>query len=186
MKGLAQKAFEDYLKQKEEQEKVINWELKKEEWTKEIDTFLEQIKCYFKKYKDSGVVIYEQPLNINEEYIGSYSTKKLIVKFNNDTVIFTPVGRNIIGAKGRVDMEGKAGKVKFVLVGENSQSPQIITTTITNEQEQKEYDEKMRKMDEIAKQEKNAWKISTPPPKIKYLELTEDSFFNALMEVING
>lgn len=182
MKGLAQKAFEDYLKQKEEQEKVINWEIKKEEWTKEIDTFLEQIKRYFKKYKGSGVVIYEQPLNINEEYIGSYVTKKLIVKFNNDTVIFTPVGRNIIGAKGRLDMDGKAGKVKFVLVEKNIQSPQIVTT-ISDGLAQKAV---MSKLEKSENQEKNIWKISTPPPKIKYLELTEDSFFNALMEVING
>lgn len=181
MKGLAQKAFEDYLKQKEKQQNVINWELKKEEWTKEIDTFLEQIKGYFEKYKDS-VVIHEEALNINEEYIGSYVTKKLIAKFNNDTVTFTPVGRNIIGAKGRIDMDGKAGKVKFVLVEENVHSPQIITT-ITDGLAQKEI---TSKLEESENQEKNIWKISTPPPKIKYLELTEDSFFDALMEVING
>ena len=183
---MGKEKFEEYLKtQQNTQDKTIDWELKKEEWIKEVETFLEQIKCYFENYKES-VVINEQSLTINEEYLGSYTSKKLIVRFNNDTVTFTPIGRNIIGAKGRVDMEGKAGKVKFVLVGENSQSPQIITTTITNEQEQKEYDEKMRKMDEIAKQEKNAWKISTPPPKIKYIELDENSFFDALMEVING
>lgn len=183
---MGKEKFEEYLKsQQNTQDKTIDWELKKEEWIKEIDTFLEQIKSYFEKYRDS-VVIHEQSLTINEEYLGAYEIKKLIVKFNNDTVTFTPIGRNIIGAKGRVDMEGKAGKVKFVLVGENSQSPQIMTTIITNEQEQKEYETKIKKMDEIANQEKNTWKISTPPPKIKYIELDENSFFDALMEVING
>ena len=30
------------------------------------------------------------------------------------------------------------------------------------------------------------WKIITPPPHIDYLEITEESFFEALMEIING
>ncbi len=167
---MGKEKFEEYLKsQKATKNETINWELKKEEWLKEIDTFLKQIKHYFEKYKES-IIIHEQPLTINEEYLGAYTSNKLIVRFNNDTVTFTPIGRNIIGAKGRVDMEGKVGKVKFVLVGENSQSPQIMTASIINEQ----------------KQEKNSWKISTPPPKIKYIELDENSFFDALMEVING
>lgn len=29
------------------------------------------------------------------------------------------------------------------------------------------------------------WKIATPPPRIKYIEVNEDSFFDLLMEVIN-
>ena len=30
------------------------------------------------------------------------------------------------------------------------------------------------------------WKITTPPPRIKYIDINEESFFSALMEVING
>lgn len=183
---MGKEKFEEYLKfQQNTQEKIINWEIKKEEWLKEVDAFLDQIKAYFEKYKDS-VDITEHPLSLNEEYLGAYETKKLVVHFNNGTVTFTPMGRNVIGAKGRVDMEGKDGKVKFVLVGENAQAPQIMTTVITNDQEQKQHDEKMKRLDEKEKQEKNTWKISTPPPKIRYLELNEESFFDALMEVING
>ncbi len=82
---------------------------------------------------------------INEEYLGSYETKKLILNFNSDTVIFTPVGRNIIGARGRIDMEGKAGKVKFVLVGEGAMSPNIIASIITSKQEQEEHEKSLIK-----------------------------------------
>jgi len=31
-----------------------------------------------------------------------------------------------------------------------------------------------------------AWKIATPPPRIKYIEVNAESFFDALMEVINA
>ncbi len=30
------------------------------------------------------------------------------------------------------------------------------------------------------------WKIATPPPNIKYINLDEETFFDALMEVIDG
>lgn len=183
---MGKEKFEEYLKsQQNMKNEPIDWELKKEEWVKDIEVLLNQIKGYFEKYKDN-VSLEEQILSINEEYLGIYATKKLIIKFNNDTVTFTPIGRNIIGAKGRIDMEGKAGKVKFVLVGEHSSSPKITMTIISNKQEQEAYEQKIKEQEEIEKQEKDVWKISTPLPKIKYLELNEDSFFDALMEVING
>lgn len=180
---MGRKNFEEYLEsQKDTNKNDINWDLKKEEWIEEVNSFLKQIGNYFTNYKDN-VVINEQSFTINEEYLGSYEIKKLILNFNSDTVIFTPVGRNIIGARGRIDMEGKAGKVKFVLVGEETQSPNIISSIITSKQEQEEHEKSLIK---TTNKEKNIWKIATPPPKIKYLELNEDSFFDALMEVING
>lgn len=184
---MGKEKFEEYLKsqKKNEEEISIDWKERKEQWIKSIDEYFTQVESYFTKYEDS-VIIEEKKYSINEEYLGSYETKKLIVKFNNDTVTFTPVGRNVIGAKGRIDMEGKAGVVKFVLVGENTQTPHISTSIITNVQEQQEFDDKMKKLDKMARQEKSVWKISTPPPKIKYIEFNEDSFFDALMEIING
>jgi hypothetical protein len=182
---MGKEKFEEYLKtQQNTQDKTIDWELKKEEWIKEVETFLEQIKYYFEKYKD--IVIHKQLLTINEEYLGSYKTNKLIVKFNNDTVTFTPIGRNIIGAKGRIDMEGKAGKVKFVLVKESMKEPQVLMKVFYDENKLSEHIEEQNQNNKKMKKEKDVWKISTPPPKIKYLELNEDSFFDALMEVING
>jgi len=184
--GMGKEKFEEYLDTQEKTEEVvIDWALKKEQWIKEVNAFLSQTKGYLGKYKDR-VNMTEQDHMINEEYLGTYSTRKLIVKFNHDTVVFTPVGRNVIGAKGRIDMEGKAGTVKFVLVGEDSKTPQILTAIITNEEDQKEYDNQIKKLSEVSKLGKNVWKIATPPPKIQYLELNEDSFFDALMEVING
>ena len=66
-------------------------------------------------------------------------------------------------------MEGKAGKVKFLLTDKNSTKTKVQI-----------YQGKP------AKNIKWAWKISTPPPAVQLLELNEESFFDALMEVING
>jgi hypothetical protein len=31
-----------------------------------------------------------------------------------------------------------------------------------------------------------AWKISTPPPEMKFIELTQEAFFEMVLEVANG
>lgn len=183
---MGKEKFEEYLKSQEKKpEKAIDWEIEKKDWIKDVENFSNQVKNYFQKYEDK-VSIEEKPLSINEEYLGAYVTKKLIIKFNNDTVTFTPIGRNIIGAKGRIDMEGKAGRVKFVLVKESMKEPQILMKVFYDESKLDKDIEEQNKNNKEKKKEKDVWKISTPPPKIKYLELNEDSFFDALMEVING
>jgi hypothetical protein len=61
-------------------------------------------------------------------------------------------------------MNSSAGEVKFVLVEKDSKG--INTQAPEKSAEWK-------------------WKISTTPPLIKFIELNEDSFSDALMEVLN-
>jgi hypothetical protein len=107
------------------------------------------------------------PYRLNEEYLGNYETKKRHLKIASQEVVFIPIGTRLFGSKGRIDMEGSAGKVKFLLTDKNSTIPSA----------------------KIQICEENVdwvWKIATPPPTIQLLELNEESFFDALMEVING
>ena len=53
---------------------------------------------------------------ISEDPIGSYPVEEMHIQIKNKEVVLDPIGTNIIGAKGRVDMKGSAGIVKFVLV----------------------------------------------------------------------
>ena len=73
----------------------------------------------------------------------------------NTRIVFTPIGRIILGTLGRIDMSSDFGSVRFVVVSNDSNTKLI-------------------------------WKIITPPPQVLYLEVNEESFFEALMEIING
>ena len=64
--------------------------------------------------------------------------------------------------------------------------PQVLMKVFYDENKLSEHIEEQNQNNKKMKKEKDVWKISTPPPKIKYLELNENSFFDALMEVING
>lgn len=90
-----------------------------------------------------------------------------------------PIGTNLIGAKGRVDLIGKNGTIRFVLVNKNSSGPKIkVNIWIEGEEPPKQ--------EEVSKILEWEWKISTPPPRIKYIEFNQETFLSALMEVVGG
>ena len=72
------------------------------------------------------------------------------------------------------------GQVKLVLVPASSTGVQI---KVQIEQGGKS-EEEIQKSKEDNGQEEMVWKIATPPPSIKYIELDADSFSDALLEVI--
>ncbi|MCK4257599.1 MAG: hypothetical protein KAX49_01390 [Halanaerobiales bacterium] len=174
--------LEKFLKknaEREEQEQ-IDWEKEKQTWLSEIDKFYEKIQGWLSDYEEKGLLKLELvKYTMREEYLGQYETKKMYIVISGQKVEIEPVGRIIIGAQGRIDMIGKYGKVKFVLVGENSKGP-IIKVKISSNPD-------FDKQDETSPKEvKLDWKIATLAPNIQFLTLNADSFSDALLEVING
>lgn len=177
--------FEKFLKEEDTEAIKIDWNKEKDCFIKEIENFYSQVNEFVEPYKEK-IRIHNEDYTINEDYLGSYQTIKMILHIKNNDIVFTPIGTNLIGAWGRIDMEGKNGVVKFVLVPKNSSSPKIETTILLTREDKKEW---QKKQDEISKNNKEAdkvWKISTPPPNIRYISLSQETFIDALMEVING
>ncbi len=111
-------SFEGFLKKKkeEEQENKINWEERKNKWLISINQLYDNIKTWLKPFEEQGLVIIktEKTININEEYIGQYSTNRLDIYLGNDIVSLTPKGTLIIGSNGRIDMNGSKGEVMLI------------------------------------------------------------------------
>jgi hypothetical protein len=157
-------------------DKAIDWNAERDQWLKYLSDFYKKVDDFLKEYVEDGRVAckYTQQ-EIFEEYIGSYSAKALNIELGSHKLKLEPIGTNIIGgAKGRVDLIGANGKVKFVLVNKNASTPKI-NVWIKGEQPPKE--ETKIEWD---------WKIATPPPRIHYINLEQDTFLNALMEVVGG
>jgi hypothetical protein len=182
---MSKKDFQEYIKKSQARAgegPEIDWGKKRDEWLDYLKQFYQQIQAFLKDYAESGDLSIEfHEKSINEELIGEYKADSMTVKLKGDEVVFDPIGTNLIGAKGRVDMKGSAGTVKFVLVNKHSSGPRFRLTIQVSGEPVKE-EEKESADHEIEWD----WKIATPPPRIKYIELDEDSFFDSLMEAING
>ena len=157
---------------------TVDWEAELDEWKKYLHTFHKQVEGYLQPYIASGQIKLEREnIDIHEENIGTYEVDTLNITVGNQTITLTPIGTNLIGAKGRIDMVGSNGTVIFILVPKDANNPKISVQIRSQNEPQKTQQQTTSTW---------TWKISTPPPRISYLELEEESFQAALMEVVNG
>jgi hypothetical protein len=164
------KQFEKFLEQEAEEEEssVIDYEQEKKEWLTKIDEFYALIQEFIGAYLKQGKITQEwKIIQLQEDYFGEYDVKQLMLKIGKKRLIFKPIGRFLIGFnRGRIDLLSDIGTVRFVLLPKDLESPQVTDFNHSNA--------------------KWCWKIATSPPKVSYLELTEQSFFESLIEVVNA
>lgn len=178
---MKRKTFDEFVNRQATRAKEEPFERKKElaQWKDYLNKFYSVVEGFLQKYVDEKKVLLNyKSQSMDEEFIGPYEVKNLTVLIGAAQIQFKPIGTMLIGAKGRVDMTGPRGIVKFLLVDKDSSMPRVSVRVWIKgtEPPQKLPVNKVEW----------TWKISTPPPKIEYMELREETFFTAMMEVVNG
>ena len=178
-------SFDEFINQqvaKREAEPPVDPDEARRQWKQDLEQFNGMVEEFLREYIDQKKVSLSKiTKNMNEEIIGNYEADSLVIEIGTSKVYFDPVGRYVIGAKGRVDMSGPHGTVKFLLVPKDASAPRIGVRRVSITEERPPESELIQ-----AVQEPWVWKIGTPPPKSKYIELEKESFHTAVMEVVNG
>jgi hypothetical protein len=158
-----------------------DWLKERNDWLGHLNDLYDRAELFLADYIRTGEIkLHYRDIELNEENIGSYSARQMILKIGRQEILMTPIGTLLIGAKGRVDVVGPAGRARLVLVNSKASGPTTkVTISIGGKPDQStpEAEPKEIKWD---------WKIATSPPTIQYIELTQESLFRALMEVANG
>jgi len=177
---MTNKDFDAFVaRQMPKKESKVDWTKQREEWLGYLSNFYQQVEEFLDDYVKNGhISINSGVKSIIEEGIGEYEVKTATIKIGTSEIKLEPIGTNVIGAKGRVDMNGSNGTVRFVLVDQDASEPKI-SVQIWAEGEKPQQPAKLKEV-------KLAWKISTPPPYIKYMELNSESFRESIMAVANG
>ena len=115
----------------------INWEKNKNEWIDSVNHLFEIVQDdWFLELKDEGLLkIKTLPIYITEEHIGKYSIDKMEIIYATGSIIFEPIGRNIIGGIGRIDLylKGEFGKGRMlILFRENNQDNWFLVSKKTS------------------------------------------------------
>ena len=176
-------SFDDFVNQQHtmagDTERSVDWPRQLDEWKRFLEQFNDLVKEFLREYIEQGKMRIEYVAKqIHEQYIGRYEVQAISIVIGNNKVYLDPIGTNLIAAKGRVDMNGPSGTVRFVLVPKDSNAPAIRVRI---------HDGVGPIHDEVPQEVTEwTWKISTPPPQIRYIELEEELFRDAVMEVVNG
>lgn len=156
------------------------WDSERDEWLLYLDRLYSTVEKYLKPYVDGGTIqISRREISLNEENIGQYQANEMVIRIGRQEVVFKPIGTLLIGTKGRVDVEGAAGKARLVLTDKNATKPEIRVTIKRGDRVSSSAKEPVTAVDWT-------WKIATNPPQISYLELSEAALFDLVMEVSNG
>ncbi len=169
--------FDEFIKRETKNEEYLSKKrsIQLKEWLNNIERLYDMLKDFLEEYIQAGEVkINEEDISITEEFLGTYAARKMVVYLGNlgKYIEFLPIGACVIAAYGRVDMIGKNGTVRIVLVDSELDSPRI-SVTITNDAPQK-------KSDTTPELE---WRFVTAPPNIRYIPIERETFLEQLMQL---
>lgn len=154
------------------------------EWLEHLEALYRQIENYLHTYIQAGTAsVAYRSIQLNEEFIGTYLAQELVLTIGPSTVTFTPIGTMLIGTRGRVDVQGPLGSARLALVNkEVTNAHQLVHVTVRRVGDPPPAPPTAQDVKQITL----VWKISTPPPEMKFLELTQEAFFNMILAVANG
>lgn len=95
----------------------IDWGERRREWIDAVEQLYRKItgELLAEDIEKGLVTVSRGAKEIKEEYLGRYRAPELILDISGQTVRFSPKGRNIIGAKGRVDLVGALDAMTLIL-----------------------------------------------------------------------
>lgn len=161
---------------------TIDWDKQRDEWLERLDALYAKIESFLTKYLSKRQIRAEYVgLILNEENIGRYEARQMVIRIGRQQVDLVPIGTLLIGAKGRVDAIGPAATAPLLLVDKKVVSPASQVHVQVGVSGRLPEMPKARTPDIEWE-----WKILTRPPERRFIELTQQNFFNLILEVTNG
>lgn len=182
---MAEQEFSEFVNRKvatsgNESGEDIDWRKKRCEWLEQLGALFNDMENFLRPYTQSGEIEIERiPLQLNEEYLGKYDVEMLTFKIGREKIVAKPIGAQLIGSKGRVDLSGPRKILKIVLLaaGGPSFSTRIKIGAVPEESSSP-----------IVRGDVNeeGWYIQTSPPDSIVVKFCKDSFQDAIMDVSGG
>jgi hypothetical protein len=184
---MAKTSFDEFVERQQASSSEIaeiDWDQQRDEWLSYLNTLYDLIEDFLRDYLESGQITRSyQNVELNEDNIGTYVVRQLILKIGRQAIDFKPAGTLFIGMKGRVDVYGPAGSARLVLVNSQAEGVRSLVQVTAHVLGSPRPPPTPRTPPAEITWE---WKIFGRPPEGRFLKLTRDSLFELLMEVANG
>ncbi len=96
----------------------VDWDERRDEYLRAVSDLYTRIEEMLAgPIGDGAVAVQRRSKNLTENYIGTYAVDDLVLSFGDERVRFSPRGRNILGAEGRIDVVGDRGEATLILRG---------------------------------------------------------------------
>ena len=123
-----QKFFQD--KKQKAAQADINWGGKRDAWIAAVNDLYQTIEADYLKAAKADVEITYPDKVVTEHYVGQYQIKELVLHVGDEQVVFSPKGVNIVGAQGRIDVQGDRGEATIIWQGKDDWSIVVSRTPL--------------------------------------------------------
>ncbi len=106
----------------------VDWDERRNKYLAAVDSLYDQIeKLLDEPIQQKSVTLQRRAKELSENYIGTYKIDDLILLVGDEQVRFSPAGRNIAGASGRVDVLGERGVPEVLIVQPDGRWSFVLT-----------------------------------------------------------
>jgi hypothetical protein len=94
----------------------VDWDDRRDKYIAAVNGLYQTIEAILTELiARKTVTLQRRPKSLTENFIGTYSVDDLIMIVGDEQVRFSPAGRNVVGAAGRVDVIGDRGEAMLIL-----------------------------------------------------------------------
>jgi len=129
-RGVADPDFEKLVQQfaegqqKADAENIVDWKEMKNWWVQIVHDLFNQIDGWLHSLIESGSVkSLRKTTKLREQDLGGYDIESLEIQVASRKLAFVPVGTMLIGAFGRIEVNGPNGKAVLVLLNTDNKVP---------------------------------------------------------------
>jgi hypothetical protein len=97
----------------------IDWAAKRDAWLRAVTALHRTIVEDYLKAAREDVEIIQQDRIVTESFIGEYRVPELVLRVGDEQVVFSPKGINVVGAQGRIDVQGDRGEATIIWQGDD-------------------------------------------------------------------
>ena len=116
--------------------------------------------------------------------MGKYTARRMDIRIGKQHVSLLPVGTQLIGCKGRVDVEGSVGRAQLLLLDKRAKrAADLINDAASTEESQPPIPRTPHADNPSISW---TWKIVTNSMDKRFVDLDKESFFSLLMEISNA
>jgi hypothetical protein len=116
---MAKNPLQEFFHQKKQKTKAASgdWAAKRDAWIKAVKDLYKTIADdYLKAVKADVEITYPEKV-VTEDSIGEYRIPELNLRVGDEVVVFSPKGVHVVGARGRIDVQGDRGDATIIWQG---------------------------------------------------------------------
>jgi len=116
---MASDQIKEFLREKQAEaiSKGIDWSAKRQSWINAVANLYSTISNGYLGSAEIHELVQVDDSRMKtvwEPHIGAYSIPELLLAVGDEQVLFSPKGVNVVGAEGRVDVQGDRGEATLV------------------------------------------------------------------------